>query len=143
MKKRGVLGSRGQVAMEYMMVIGFAMLLLIPTLILYVSESQNVKADIAVAQAAKIARILADKAEEVYYMGEPSMTTVKMNIPEGVKSLNFSYREVSVFFQRSNGFTNEITDTTPINLTGSFETEPGLYYIQIKSMGDYVLISKT
>ncbi len=122
---------------------GFALLLLIPTIIIFARESGNIKSDIAASQATQIVRKIADKAEEVYYQGDPSRTTIRVNMPDGVQNITFNNREVVISFKNSDDIVQEISQVTPINMTGNLSSAKGVHFIQIKSEGEYVSVTES
>jgi hypothetical protein len=128
--------------MEYLLMMGFTLLLLIPIMILFATESNNIKSDIAASHATQIARKIADKAEEMYYQGEPSKTTIRVNIPQGIENITFQNREVVIYYKTPDGVLQEIIQVTPINISGSISSLQGIHLISIKSEGDYVSISE-
>ena len=135
--------KQAQFSIEYMVMMGFALLLLLPTILLFATEKENIKSDIAASQATQIARKIADKAEEIYYQGAPSRTTLKVYMPRGVESITFSNREVVISFRTSANVLSDIVEVTPVNITGSISPASGIHYIEIKSEGDYILVSET
>lgn len=122
---------------------GFTLLLLIPTIILFATESNNLQSDIAASHATQIARKIADKAEEVYYQGAPSKTTIRISIPKGVENITFSSKEVIISYRNPDNLLQEIIQNTPINISGNISASVGVHFISIKSEGDYVSVSET
>jgi len=143
-KKEGSISTRkAQFSIEYLMMMGFALMLLIPIIVLFASESQNMKSDIAVSQLNQVAMKIADKAEEVYYQGQPSRTTIKVSIPQGVKNITFSNNEIIFNFLNPDNVVLQVEQDTPINVTGNISSNAGIHFIQIESEGEYVLVSET
>ncbi|MBR9690919.1 hypothetical protein GOV08_04515, partial [Candidatus Woesearchaeota archaeon] len=105
-------------------------------------ESENIKSDIAASHATQIARKIAEKAEEMYYQGTPSRTTIKVSIPKGIESIEFNNREVVINFTTPDNVVQQIIQVTPINITGSVSSEQGVHFILIKSEGDYVNVTE-
>lgn len=141
--KKEVFGiKKGQFSVEYLLMMGFTMLLLLPTIILFVTESQNIRYDISASQATQIARKIADKAEEMYYQGEPSKTTLKVYIPTGVFEIRCANNTIAVSLLTPDNAEQEILQFTAINITGNFSTSSGIYYIEIKSEGDFVSVKE-
>ena len=122
---------------------GFTLVLLIPTILLFATESEHIKSDIAISQASQIAREIAYKAEEMYYQGEPSKTTLKVNIPRGIENMTFQNKEIIIYYKTSDNVILDISQITPINISGNISTVQGVHLIAIKSEGDYVSVSET
>ena len=143
MGKREVKGFlKGQISIEYLFMMGFTLLLLIPTIILFASESENIKSDIAAAHATQVARKIADKAEEMYYQGAPSKTTIMVSIPEGIENISFENKEIEISYRTSDNALEDIVQISPINMTGGINCTEGVHNIEIQSEGDYVSISE-
>ena len=143
MKKEVKYFKKSQFSMEYLLMMGFSLLLLIPTVILFATESQNIKSDISTSQATKVAREIADKAEDIYYQGTPSKTTIRVSIPSGVENITFQNKEVVITYRNPDNVLQEIVQITPINISGDISSAAGVHFIVIKSEGDYVSISET
>jgi len=122
---------------------GFSMLMLIPIILLFATESQNIKSDIAASHATQVARKIADKAEEMYYQGEPSRTTIRVSIPQGVESIEFQNKEVIINYKTPDNIIQQIIQITPVNITGNISSAKGIHFIEIKSEGEYILVSDT
>ncbi len=85
-KKR--LSSKAQAAMEYLMIAGFVMLIMLPLVYLVYNYTQESSADIVNAQITKFGRDLVNNAESVYYASSPSKITLDFNMPRGVQNMS-------------------------------------------------------
>ena len=132
--------KKGQVAAEYMVIVGFALLALIPLLIVYSSERSSMENAVNSNQALQIARQIVDSSETVYYLGTPSKTTLKVYMPSNVKSIVFQGREVIITITHQ-GMESEIVQQAQVNLTGGISTGSGIRYITITAMDSGVQIS--
>ena len=139
--------SSGQVSIEYMIIIGFVTVITIPLIIIYHSFIQESNDEITSTQVSQIAKKIVDAAESVYYLGEPSQTTLKVNIPDNVVavdlekgSLETSYYEVIFNISTKSGIA-EIVQNSPVNITGSLPVNKGTYTITVKAKPDYVEVS--
>ena len=130
--------SRGQISVEYMVIIGFVTVITIPLIIIYYNFIQESNDEITSAQISQIAKKIVDASESVYYIGEPSQTTLRVNVPDGVVSANLSSGKEVVFRIRSGTGEADIVQTTSVNISGSLPTKKGTYAITIKAMPDYV-----
>ena len=72
---------RGQVAIEYMMIVGLVLLVLIPVAYYSLKEIQTSTIQNSAEDAV---RTLAIAADEVYALGPGSRKLVEVNVPEGV-----------------------------------------------------------
>ena len=82
--------------MEYMLIVGFSLLLIMPVLVIYGTEKQSISNQVSYSQAKQIATKIADSAETVYYLGKPSRTTIRVYMPYNIQDITFNNYEVVV-----------------------------------------------
>lgn len=131
---------KSQVSVEYMLIMGFAALMTVPLLLIYYEYSSDSSDSVATGQAMQIARRLVDASESVYYLGKPSQTTLKLNFPEKVSSINLSSREVVLKIKTKNGVT-DIVQVAAVNMRGSLPTSQGVHVITVKADDGFVQIT--
>lgn len=129
-----------QVSVEYMLIMGFAALMTIPLLLIYYSYSSESSDSVATSQALQIARKIVDSSESVYYLGKPSQTTLKLNFPERISSINLSSREVVFKIKTKSGIT-DIVQVSSVNMSGTLPTTQGIHIITVKAEGGYVQLT--
>lgn len=132
--------SRAQVAMEYMIIVGFVAVLTLPLVIIFQTHSRETTAEITSAQIYQISKRISDAAETVFYLGEPSRLTIKTYFPGNINSVSIGNNEI-VFDVRTVGSSDEIVVYTPINVSGNISIHEGVHYIIIESKGGYVWVS--
>ena len=132
--------SKSQISVEYMFIMGFSALLIVPLLVIYYTYSADTNDSVASSQALQIARNIVDSSESVYYLGKPSQTTLKLNFPDNIKSTNLSNREV-VFKMKSQYGTTEIVQVSAVNMSGSLPTSPGIHIVTLLAQDGYVQIT--
>jgi hypothetical protein len=88
------MNKKAQVGMEYMTLVVFITAIILPLILLYHTQYEGTNEQIRGNQADQIARKVLDAAESVYYLGEPSKTTVKVYIPEQVKNITVGNNEI-------------------------------------------------
>ena len=132
--------SKSQVAVEYMFVIGFATLITIPLLMIYISYSQGTSDSVSSLQSLSASRKIVDSAESVYYLGKPSQTTVKINVPQNVQSISIGNKEINFRVKTKNGVT-DIVQVSSVNITGSISNTQGIHTVTIRAEDGYVDIS--
>ena len=81
------LRKRSQAATEYIMIVGFVMVLLTPLTYLIYSYSQQYSSEVAHAQALDIGSRIVDSAESIFYFGEPSRITLDVSMPSGITGM--------------------------------------------------------
>lgn len=132
--------SKAQVAMEYLIIIGFVTIVTIPLVLIFQTHSQETREGITSTQIYHISKKVADGAETVFYLGEPSRLTIKSYFPENIDSITLGSNEIVFKLKKKNGF-DEIVVYTPINITGNLSTHQGVHYLNIECRGDHVWVS--
>ena len=131
---------KAQISTEYMMVVGLALLLTLPTVAIFYSQTATNMDQVNSVQAKQISRKIVDNAEKVYYLGQPSTTTLKVLMPTGIQTINITNRAFIITL--SNGNTvSDIVEISSVNLTGNLNKTSGVQYIRIENIGDRVNIS--
>lgn len=129
----------GQVSMEYLIVMGFVFAMLVPLTIIYMQQSEGLEETVAISTASKISKEIIDTAEEMYYKGPPSKTTIKVTFPKRITHANIYSKEIT-FNVTGDKRSNLIAYPSEVNLSGSLKIFSGVHNIEIESKGDYVLI---
>ena len=129
-----------QVSVEYMFIMGFAALMTIPLLLIYHTYTSDSSDTVATSQALQIARKIVDASESVYYLGKPSQTTLKLNFPDSIYSINLSSREVLFKVNTKSGIT-DVVQVSSVNITGALPKSPGIHIITVKAEDGYVQIT--
>lgn len=80
--------TRGQAGIEYMILIGFVTFIIMSILVLAFVYSDRIKDRIRLNQVENFAIQLINSAETVFFAGEPSKTTVRLYLPEGITGLD-------------------------------------------------------
>ncbi|PIN80803.1 hypothetical protein COV13_02970 [Candidatus Woesearchaeota archaeon CG10_big_fil_rev_8_21_14_0_10_32_9] len=139
--------------MEYLSIISIALLILIPSTMLFLNYSKSTTDTITSGQLNLIGTTLQNKAEEMYVVGKGSWVTLEFSFPQSFQEagintgneLYFTYStakgvsQVVFFFDRFN--ITSITNTscsTYCNLNFS----EGINKIKIESNGSQVIVKK-
>jgi len=133
-------GNLAQASMEYLIVVGFLLIIITPLIIIFYQHTATTNDQITTSQADKIVKKIVDNAESVYYLGEPSKTRIKIYMPNNIEQIILQDYEV-VFKVKTNSGISDIEHTSNVNISGSVSTTPGIHYISIESRGDYVWVS--
>jgi|SaaInlStandDraft_4_1057021.scaffolds.fasta_scaffold46982_2 uncharacterized protein (UPF0333 family) len=134
--------KRGQASMEFLVIVGFVFLMIIPLVIIFLEQSAYVKDAISQNHIRNIAVKLTDKAETVYYLGGSSKTTIKALFPKGIEDVNLTGKSITFWFRNSENNLRSITSVCAINITGNISVKPGVHLIQIESAGDSALLKE-
>ena len=133
--------KRGQISVEFIVIYGFVLLMMIPLTIIFYTQSGDTKDVLYNNQLHNIGTRVIDKAESIYYYGQPSKTTIKAYFPENIENITIKNREFIFKFRNSKNTLNEIILTSLVNISGSVSNNQGIHNIIIESQGDYVKIS--
>ena len=143
--------NKAQASMEYLLVAGLIILVILPSIYIFYSYSHRSNVEISQSQLNKVGRGIVDAAEEVYYLGEPSKTTLELTMPEGVIGMEIWRNQELVFFLNDG---SEIAFKSRVNITSNMICmercyynftkrfySPGIKNIVVKAEGDHVLIT--
>ena len=129
---------RAQVSVEYLIVVGIALLILIPA-ILYANQIlSSSKKELRMNLAENAVERLAENADWVYSLGPPSRVSLTVYIPEYVEYVNISDHKISI---KLKDYPREIFKNTKGNVTGYIPPENGYYKVWITAEVRYVNIS--
>jgi len=134
-------GGKAQVSIEFITVFGFVLMMTIPLVTIFFDQSEGVKDRIAENQLRNIAIKMADKAETMYYLGEPSKTTLKAYFPERIEEVQIIQRTIIFKYRRASSSISPVSYTSQVNISGTISTEPGIHYLVIQATGDEVSIT--
>jgi len=119
--------NQGQIAIEYLILIGFILVALIP---LGYYASVRTTNELRGNQARDAVVIIADAADKVSLYGEGSNTNVWVTIPSGISESSIENNQVLVRISIF-GSTTDILSPTIANLTGSIPTEQGRHKVKL------------
>jgi len=133
--------KEAQISIEYMIIIGFATIVTIPLIIIYYNFTQDSSEEINSVQMIQLAKKIVDAAESVYYLGEPSQTTIKVNIPDNVIGINISSGKEIVFKLKTRAGEVDIVQSTSVNISGSLPTNKSFYAITLIARSNFVNVT--
>ncbi len=110
---------KAQASMEYLIVVGVAFLVMIPTIYFFFSYSKDSGQEISTSQLDSIGREMVQTAETLLYSGSGSKTTMKLSIPQGVQhAFIVDQREIVFNASTAIGY-SELVFFSRVNLTSS------------------------
>jgi len=77
--------KKGQISVEFALLIGFITFLLLATIGIAYYYSGSAKNQIKVNSIDKVGKKIADTADSICFLGPPSKATIRISIPEGVQ----------------------------------------------------------
>ena len=132
--------NRGQVGLEYMMIFGFAILVIVPFVFYFFFYTGGPQQETDANQALLVARRIVDTAEVTYSLGDGARNTVRVYLPSSVTNSNVS-NSLVIFQMNVKGGTNNVIYPSQVNISGRLPNSSGVYYIHMETMDNYVNIS--
>ncbi len=121
--------ARAQAGLEYVALVAFALVLLIPAGV-YVYQNALVQANVAQAELA--AARIANAADSVKAQPAGSKTTIEVYLPPGVNAASVSGREVLIRMNAVEGKVVDVYRVAQANLsTNSLPTSEGVYVLEL------------
>ncbi|MCX6772798.1 MAG: hypothetical protein NTV88_03440 [Candidatus Micrarchaeota archaeon] len=133
--------SRGQAALENLIMVGFALAFIVPLAFLFLSSTGTQSAKTSIDQAQVTARTIADTAGEIYLQGPGAKKTILVNYPDGVTGGSVG-NGVVVLSILVDGRQLDIPATTFASVSGdlSGKRNPGLQRIRMENTGYEVYV---
>ncbi len=138
---------KGQAAMEYLLIVGLAFVILTPMLYMFYDYTSTLRRDVNLAKVYKIGGTMANTAEQMYYLGPPSKTTLRFNMPDGVVNLTIrgARQDVLVFHFGDPATYEEIVipgNVPMASLLNASDMSPGIKIISVEATSDEVLFKR-
>jgi len=134
---------RAQVAMEYMILVGFLVVVTIPLILVYNTQYRGTNQQIIANQCDQLGQKIIDTAESIYYLGQPSKTTIKIYMPQQIVNVTVGNREIVFMITGQGGGISEVVKMSNVPINGTLEPSAGMHFITVQSVGSYVNISST
>ena len=138
--------KKGQVGIEYMIIVGFVSFAVIAILLLAFFYSGQIKDSIKLNQAENFAEQLIGSAESVFFAGEPSKTTIRLYLPENVEIIAITDDYVTITMTLSTGQNIRSYDTR-VPLQGTITPTEGIKKLILTAVStpieDYVEITQS
>lgn len=140
-KPRPHSNARGQAALEYMVMLGFAIMIILP-LWLYVNSSIG---DTAGELDLTYARVAVDKvkdaADSVYVQGPPASIYLDLDMPGNIQSATVSGREIQIKLSTKGGVA-DVYAVSLATLQGSLPTRAGRVRVLVKAETGFVNVTE-
>lgn len=130
---------RGQLSIEYVMVISFSLFLISTLLVIAGTRNTSQAYQVTDAQIHKVGNRIVNAAEEVYYLGEDSKKTLKIYMPQGVSNVSVEGKEL-MFTTTAAGQINEMEFPSEVDLAGNVSSSSGIKYIVIQAQQNQVCV---
>lgn len=140
--------KRGQISIEYLIVVGFVVFVIIGILGISYFYSSGVRDQIKNSQLESFAKNVISNSESVFYQGEPSQVTVTAYLPDGVQSM-YVFREAGnedlLVFNLTGQNDDSVvgfSSNVPISISGSFSLSEGVKKMTIVAGQNEVAIQE-
>ncbi len=134
--------KKAQIGTEYMIVIGFLTFAIMSILAFAFIFSNDIKDRIRLNQVENFANQLIGSSESVFFAGEPSKTTIRLYLPDGVENITIIQNAVVITTSVSGGQINKRAFDSKVPLSGSLTPGEGIRRIVIEARSSDVLISQ-
>lgn len=131
---------KAQVAMEYMVIVSFALMVLIPFTIYLQTVSQNFSDDNALSIASNSVKNIGQAADWVHSQGVPAKLKVTILVPNNVQSIAFEGKTMTWKVRAGSGI-SDIYYTSAADLSGSMPTSPSYYDVFIQATENGVSVN--
>jgi hypothetical protein len=138
--------GRGQASLEFIIIVGMVMFFVVTGSIVLYNYSSRANDEVARANIHKIGLDLADSIEKVYYIGENSWETIRINNPSNVKNISIIDNSELVISYDGRGGMSEAVFFIDVNVTGPASgvvtNHSGLALIRVVSYGNKVNVTE-
>lgn len=121
-----------QVAVEYILIIGLSLAILIPYIAYLTQVAQSYKEENALLTAKNSLEKLGQSIDWVYYQGEPAKIEIEILIPENVESMEIINNTI-IWKVRTSAGVSDIYYTSVANISGNLPTKSGYYKMVIEA----------
>lgn len=118
-----VLSARGQIALEYLLVVAFAVGMIALGMAAFFRQSSEVAQESDIQKVELIAHEMLREAKQVYYAGGYSQTTLRYSIPNSVVVIAVPTSNELVFTVQTSEGMSDLTFFSDIPIEGSFPTD--------------------
>lgn len=148
--------KKGQGSFEYISIVAVALLLIIPSTVLFLNYSQSTGDEVLSSQFNFIGNNLVSKSEEMFVVGKESWSTVDVNLPNSFQNATIVNQEDLVFtYQSRRGLSQAVFFVSRFNITSLNATdepciqnvcivnlEQGPNSVLVRSLGDVVVFER-
>lgn len=141
--------KKAQFSVEYLIIIGLVLVVIIPAILLYYSYSRAHTTKISASSINDIGLKIVENAKSVYSLGEGSWVTLELSLPENIKSMQIPVKNELVIEYFTEGGVSEAVFFSDINLTTTNPQNPyilqeriGLVKFKIRSTGGEVVLEE-
>jgi len=138
-------GKRGQITTEYVIIVGFMLVILLVLWAQTTFTISSTTADLRVAYAKHAVTKIAEAADAVYVQGPPAKFSIYVTMPDNVFNSSVEGHEISISVYTYDGVT-DVYEETLGNVTGCLRhLVPGTHRISVEAVqiGSYNWVNVT
>lgn len=130
----------GQAAMEYLSIVGIALLLLTPIILVAQQHIKDLNNDTRMMLAMEAKNKIAAASDIVHAQGPPSTMTITVQLPAGLVRAIVGNQMILIEVPSAEG-SSDLVSMLDYNVTGNLSTSSGSHKIRIEAMYDKVNIT--
>lgn len=123
---------KGQVAFEYILIVGLLLFFLIPLWAYSAGIERQASSELATTYAQNAANKLANQADLVHSQGPPAKINTQLYIPPGVQNITIIDSTIIFRMQTDYGLT-DVVAIANTNISASLPTTEGNYQISVEA----------
>ena len=136
-----MVSRRGQIAFEYMLIVGIVLIFVLPIWAYATSVHQQSSQELSMSYAHNAAEQLADAASLVYSQGPPAKINVRVYIPVGITDAVMNNKTVTFRVGTAAG-PSDVYGISAAELNGTLPTGEGTYWFSVEARQGYVQITR-
>ncbi|MEK6835240.1 MAG: hypothetical protein AABX61_03190 [Nanoarchaeota archaeon] len=135
-----MISIKSQVATEYLVIVGLALIILIPLTILYSRYSGESSYAVTTSKVDSISKEIISNANQVNVYGKDTQVKLSLDFPQGIESISFSGNEIMFTIKNNNNEISEIVKVADTQfVTRTYPTiTAGRKNVIVKSLGNSV-----
>jgi len=129
-----------QIATEYLIIVSFALMVLIPYILYLYSASLQYQEQNSLTIASESVKKIGEACDWVYLQGEPAKLTLKILIPKNVENITFLNKTI-VWKVRTSAGLSDVYYNCLANVSGYLPNREGEYLVSVEALKGGVKIS--
>jgi len=129
-----------QIATEYLIIVSFALMVLIPYILYLYSASLQYQEQNSLTISSESVKKIGEACDWVYLQGEPAKLTLKILIPKNVENITFLNKTI-VWKVRTSAGLSDVYYNCIANVTGYLPNREGEYLVSVEALKGGVNIS--
>jgi len=122
-----------QIATEYLIIVSFALMVLIPYILYLYSVSQQYQEQTSLTIASESVKKIGEACDWVYLQGEPAKLTLKILMPKNVEGISFINKTI-VWKVRTSAGISDVYYNCLSNVTGNLSNKEGEYFVLVEAV---------